>query len=60
MIIQIISWQYDDRSASGIVGTYADKAYAEEQFNLLQEHGDIAKKFSIEGYSVNTTTKETP
>ena len=48
----VLTWEYGDKSSSGVERVYDAENRANEDLVLLSTHGDISKKFTVKKMKV--------
>lgn len=58
MQVHVITWEYPDRSANGIVGIYSNFESATAELELLKEYCDGCRRFDLQSMELRQHTQE--
>jgi len=57
MMVHVIHWSYNDKSASGIIGVFDDSDIANAVYDALESTGDTGKNYYLDSYKLNEVKK---
>jgi hypothetical protein len=57
MMVHVIHWEYNDKSASGIIGVFDDSDMANAVYDALEITGDTGKRYFLDNYKLNEVKK---